>query len=275
MENGIDRIKIIIATHKKYRMPTDEMYIPLYVGAEGKKDSKGNDIDLGYAKDNTGENISDLNSSFCELTGLYWVWKNLDADYLGLVHYRRHFCMKKSRDLFGCVLTYEEIKPLLSKYKIFVPTKREYYIETLYSHYSHTHYSIHMDITREIINQKYPDYIDSYDRVLKRTYGYMFNMMIMQKELIDNYCSWLFDILFEVGRRINMPDLSKFQARYYGRISEIIFNVWIDHQLKIGKVLSSDIKEISYIYMERINWKKKLTSFMKSKLFHKRYEQSF
>ena len=57
MENK--NIKVIIATHKKYEMPTDTMYLPLHVGAEGKED-------LGYAKDNTGDNISEKNPYFCE-----------------------------------------------------------------------------------------------------------------------------------------------------------------------------------------------------------------
>ena len=93
MKDKVD-IKVIIATHKKYRMPEDKLYLPLHVGAEGKTDEEGNPLDLGYQKDNTGENISELNPSFCELTGLYWAWKNLDADYVGLAHYRRHFMGK-------------------------------------------------------------------------------------------------------------------------------------------------------------------------------------
>ena len=96
-----DNIKVIVATHKKYEMPNDKMYIPIHVGSEGKKE-------LGYVKDNTGDNISDKNSYFCELTGLYWAWKNLDFDYLGLVHYRRHFCLKKkSKNKFCNVMNLE------------------------------------------------------------------------------------------------------------------------------------------------------------------------
>ena len=70
-------IKILVATHKKYWMPEDEVYLPLHVGAEGKSD-------LGYIKDNTGENISAKNPNYCELTGLYWAWKNLRVDYTHL-----------------------------------------------------------------------------------------------------------------------------------------------------------------------------------------------
>ena len=82
-------IKVIVAAHKKYQMPENEMYIPVQVGAEGKEKIEG------YTQDNTGDNISSKNPYFCELTGLYWAWKNLDADYKGLVHYRRYFTKAK------------------------------------------------------------------------------------------------------------------------------------------------------------------------------------
>ena len=75
-------IKLIIATHKTFQMPQNtELYLPVQVGSEGKDD-------LGYQRDNIGEHISHLNPYYCELTGLYWAWKNLDCEYLGLVHYR-------------------------------------------------------------------------------------------------------------------------------------------------------------------------------------------
>lgn len=261
-------VKIIIATHKQYRMPKDEMYIPVHVGAEGKKD-------LGYTKDNTGENISSLNPSFCELTGLYWAWKNLDADYIGLAHYRRHFSLKKKNDKWDSVLTYEQVKPYLSQIKVFVPKKRKYYIETLYSHYEHTHYVEQLDVTEDIIKEKYPEYLDSYNKVMKQRYGYMFNMMIMEKELVNEYCTWLFDILFELKDRLSMPELSSFQGRFYGRVSEIIFNVWLNQQIQNGRIKSSQVKELGYIHMEDINWFKKGSAFLKAKFLGKRYEGSF
>ena len=263
-------IQIIIATHKEYQMPSDSMYLPLHVGAEGKS------LDLGYTKDNTGDNISELNPSFCELTGLYWAWKNLNSAYIGLAHYRRHFSMrKKNKNPFDNVLSYEEIKPYLGKIKVFTPNKRKYYIESLYSHYSHSHYSEHLDITREIIQEKYPEYLNVFDKVMKQTYGYMFNMMIMQKEYFDQYCAWLFDILFELQKRVDMPELSTFQARFYGRVSEIIFNVWLQYQLESGNLHSTEVMEIPCIHMEKINWIKKGGSFLKAKFFGKKYEGSF
>lgn len=269
-------VKIIIATHKKYNMPTDKMYLPLHVGAEGKNDSNGNGLNLEYVRDNTGENISDLNSSFCELTGLYWAWKNLDADYIGLVHYRRHFCMKKKgKNNFANVLSFDELKPYLETVKIFVPNKRHYFIETLYSHYAHTHYAVHLDETREIIAEKYPAYLSYFDVVMRKRSGYMFNMMIMENKYLNSYCEWLFNILFELKKRIDISELSAFQGRLYGRISEIIFNVWLEYQIKEGRIKKNEIKVIPCIHMEKINWLKKGMAFLKAKFCNKRYEDSF
>lgn len=267
MNESVPTIKIIVATHKKYQMPDDSMYLPVQVGAEGKSD-------LGYTRDNTGENISSKNPSFCELTGLYWAWKNLNADYIGLVHYRRHFGKKKKEPLKG-VLSGQQLYPLLGKYKIFVPKKRRYFIETLYSHYKHTHYAEQLDETRKIIEHKYPEYLSSYQRVTKHTYGYMFNMMIMERQYFDEYCTWLFDILFELEKRIKTPELSAFQGRFYGRVSEIIFNVWLDEMLKSGKLRRKDIKELQYFHVEKINWFKKGGAFLKAKFVHEKYEGSF
>lgn len=273
-----DRVKIIIAAHKKYPMPKDEIYIPVHVGAEGKTDKDGKPLDLGYAKDNTGDNISLKNPKYCELTGLYWAWKNLDADYLGLAHYRRHFAGKSlDKKIFNRCIKGEELLPQLDTYSVFVPKKRNYYIETLYSHYAHTHYASQLDETRVVLQEKYPEYVASFDRVTKRTYGYMFNMMILRKDLMNDYCTWLFDILFELENRLGEmeKELSFFQGRFYGRVSEIIFNVWLDKQLRDGKIQKKEIKELPVLYTEKVNWWKKGTSFAKAKFAHKKYEGSF
>lgn len=272
-------VKIIVAAHKAFRMPQDEMYLPLHVGAEGKKDQNGQPLDIGFVRDNTGDNISLKNPGYCELTGLYWAWKNLDADYIGLAHYRRHFSLHRTRDPFDGVLKYSELVPLLRRKRVIVPKKRRYYIESLYNHYKHTHYISQLDETRRIIEEKYPDYLPSFDRVVRRTWGHMFNMMIMERGLVDEYCRWLFDILFELEKRVKagmveMPPLSSFQARFYGRISEIIFNVWLDYQLRTGRISRKDMYEIPCRFMEKVDWFKKIRGFLKAKYFGIRYVDS-
>ena len=263
----MSNIKIIAAAHKKYQMPKDEMYIPVQVGAEGKE------LIENYTPDNTGENISKLNPYFCELTGLYWAWKNLKADYIGLVHYRRYFTEskkipKEENKKFDCILTKEQLEEKLKKADVILPKKRKYYIENLYSHYEHTMYVEPLEKTREIIQEKYPEYLDEFDMLHKRTSAHMFNMLIMKKEILNEYCTWLFDILFELQNRIDESKYDTFHARFYGRISELLLDVWINkNQIKY--------EEIKVMDMQNVNWFKKGTSFLKAKFTGKKYDKSF
>lgn len=266
-----NKVTIIVAAHKEYKMPQDEIYQPIFVGAELKKDKQ---IPDGYIADNNGDNISVLNPYFCELTGLYWAFKNIDSDYIGLSHYRRHFSMKKKAD-FDNLLTFDEIKPYLDKVKIFTPNKRRYYIESLYSHYAHTFDNTHLDKAKEIISEKYPAYLPSFEKAINRSYGYMFNMMIMKRELLDEYCTWIFDILFELRSRVDEGEMDAFQKRYPGRVSEILFNVWLEYKLSVNEIKKDETMEIPVVSMEKIDWIKKGTSFLKAKFFGKKYDKSF
>lgn len=253
-------IKVIVATHKPYEMPTDKMYLPVHVGAAGKES-------IGYQRDDVGENISSLNPYFCELTGFYWAWKNLKYDYIGLVHYRRLFEMN------GRTLEQKQIEPYLGKIKVFTPKKRHYWIESLKTHYDHTHYPAHLNITREVLVNKYPEYESAYDKVVNRTWGYMFNMMIIERSLLDDYCTWLFGILFDVFKRIDTTKYSAFTKRYVGRISEILFNVWLQQKLNTGAIKKSQIMELDCNVEE--NWLVKIPAFLKAKFLGKKYENSF
>lgn len=259
-------IKVVVATHKKYQMPKDKVYLPIQVGKEGKET-------LGYEEDNKGDNISNKNPYFCELTGLYWAWKNLDDDYVGLVHYRRYFTNRKKipkteAEKFECILTKKDIEKILENTDIILPKKRKYYIENLYSHYEHTMYIEPLDETRKIIQEKYPDYLEEFDKIHKRTSAHMFNMFIMKKDIMDKYCTWLFDILFELEKRIDVTQYDAFHSRFFGRISELLLDVWLNKN-------NLTYKEIKVMDMQNINWFKKITSFLLAKFTGKKYEKSF
>ena len=255
-------VKVIVATHKQYKMPNDEMYLPIHVGAEGKET-------IGYQPDNTGDNISYKNYAFCELTGLYWAWKNLENEYIGLAHYRRHFKGKnKSKDVFEQVLTKKEASQLLTNYDIILTKKRKYYIENIYDHYAHTLYVETLDKSRDIISKIYPEYLESFDKCMKHTHMHAFNMFIMKKELLDEYCDWLFNILFKVEEELKDKEYNAFHARYPGRVSELLLDVWLDYK-------GYTYVEVPFIYMEKINMFKKVTGFLKAKFFKKKYGESF
>ena len=264
---------VFIACHKKSEVPSDPLYLPLHVGAAGKED-------IGYTRDDTGENISVKNPLYCELTGLYWCWKNLDGDHLGLSHYRRYFTLKsrsqqKKQGKLACVLSLQECEELLSKYRVIVPKKRNYYIDTVYNHYSNTFDGHQLDETRNILQERCKEYVPAFDRLMKSKKAYIFNMFIMDRELVDNYCTWLFPILEELETRIDTSKMTAFEKRYIGRVSERLFNVWLDTMISTGVIRHEEVKEIPYLYLGEVNCWKKGTSFLMAKLFHKKYEKSF
>ena len=255
---------MIVATHKKYQMPDDDLYIPVHVGAEGKSD-------LGYQKDNAGENISLKNPYYCELTGLYWAWKNLDAEYVGLSHYRRYL---KGTYKFNVnnkikkIISSKDVDEILKKTDIILPRKRKYYIETLYSHYNHTMYIEPLDKTGEIIEKDYPEYLNEFKKLKTRRSAHMFNMFIMKKDKLNEYCTWLFDILDKLEQKVDVAQFDSFHARFYGRISELLLDVWINTK-------GYGYKEVKFVNIEKANWWMKGTSFLKAKFGKKKYGKSF
>ena len=244
-------IKIIVATHKAYQMPEDTMYLPVQVGAEGK-------MSLGYTRDNEGENISSKNPNYCELTGLYWAWKNLKAEYLGMAHYRRHFSGKKHGDKWMRIATRREMEAFLDEKEILLPPKRNYFIETTYNQYAHAHHAEDLDLTREILVEKYPEYVATFDQCMKRTSGHKFNMFVMKREYADQYCEWLFSVLFELEKRLDISSYSKNDARVFGFVSERLLDVWMETN-------AMKYREIPVMFMEKQNWVVKGMNFLKRK----------
>ena len=244
--------KVIVATHKPYWMPTDRLYVPVQVGAAGKPD-------IGLTPDDTGNNISDRNDNFCELTGLYWAWKNLDCEYLGLAHYRRHFSMKRGSKDRRDVLTLAQAQRLLAQTDVILPKKRNYWIETNYSQYVHAHHAIDLDETRRILQERCPEYLAAFDDSMKRTRGHRFNMFIMKRGLADEYCTWLFDVLFELERRLDISGYSQNDRRVFGYVSERLLDVWLETN-------GVKYREIPYIFLEKQNWLVKGTAFVMRKI---------
>ena len=125
----------------------------------------------------------------------------------------------------------------------------------------------------DVLIEKYSEYEEAYQKAVNRTWGYMFNMMIMERNLLSDYCIWVFDILFEVFHRIDTTNYSEFAKRYIGRISEILFNVWIEQQLKTERIINNEIMELKCHVEE--DWKVKVPAFLKAKFFGKKYARSF
>lgn len=244
-------IKILVALHKPYWLPKDSCYFPLQVGAAGK-DS------FGIRRDDEGENISEKNPNFCELTALYWGWKHIDADYIGLCHYRRYFTKRERFRLQKrkeAVLTAEDWEKLLSKYPVIVPKKRHHFIETNKNHYYHAHHREGLDALEAVLEEKYPEYVKSYEKVMERTWAHLFNMFVMRKDYFDRYMTFLFDVLFEVEKRVDITGYSVYEARIFGFLAERLLDVWLDAE-------DISYKEQNVTFLERQNWIKKGTNFL-------------
>lgn len=250
-------IKVIVAAHKAYRMPEDSMYIPVHVGKEGK------DLELGFQGDNTGDNISGKNSTFCELTGIYWAWKNLDADYVGLAHYRRHFRGKKCSDKWEGVLTASEAEQLLQKADVLIPKRRNYYIETVYNQYVHAHPAEPLDRMLELAKASGEKYAAVADRMKSRSWTHLYNMFIMKRDVFDGYCSWMFPILFEIERTVDISGYSQYDRRVFGFLAERMLDIYLE---------ANEIacREVPVMFMENQNWLKKGSAFLKRKFFPKK-----
>jgi len=253
----MDKIKLIVATHKEYEFPKDDIYIPIHVG----KAIKNNEF--GMIGDDTGDNISLKNQNFCELTALYWAWKNelfKDVEYCGLVHYRRYFFGKDIQLKDKTIASENEFLTYLDNYNIILSTKRNYYIEDIKTHYKNAHHIKDLDETRNIIEEKYPDYIEDFDIFMGQTKIHLFNMFVMKTDDFNNYCKWLFDILFELEKRIDISDYDTYQKRVFGFLSERLFNIWIMHN-------RLNIKEIKVSSIEGENLVIKAFGLLKRKYF--------
>ena len=259
-KRGTVETKIIIATHKPYWVPDDPVYLPVQVGHALHPD-------IGYIGDDTGENISSKNPNFCELTGLYWAVHNVDADFIGLVHYRRYFASRRRRfaPKKQRVITGDELAEILQHTNVILPRERHYFIETNYTQYIHAHHQRDLTATRRIIAGKCPEYLPAYDEYMSKTHGHHFNMFVMRKELLEHYCTWLFDILFELERELDISHYSDNDKRVFGFVSERLLDAW----LVTNRI---HFQELDIVYLEPQRWLKKGTAFLARKLFPKKQE---
>ena len=211
---------IYIATHKEFDNPDLNNYIPLQVGAEGKKV-------LGYLTDNTGDNISEKNPNFCELTGLYWIWKNCSDSYKGLAHYRRFFGKSNFSNNIKDIYPYQYLLKMTDKADIVLPFievfKQNAKDELLMRCCTEEIF----EELEKIVKGKYPDYAQAFDTFFANNKSSLFNMMFCKKEIFDEYCEWLFDILFELEKKVDLSELDDYQKRLYGFLSERLLNIWV------------------------------------------------
>lgn len=238
-------IQIYVAGHKASLKIPGDTFIPIHVGKRGANNS------FCLCGDDVGDHISHKNDTFCELTALYWIWKNTsEQDYVGLFHYRRHLNLSKfefSENEWGVVeyhtidedyyinngLTDKGVVETLADYDLILPKKWDVGnagSTSMRDHYKNgsEHFIDDYDNAVKILEKKYPDYAPYIARVNESRSGYFTNMFIMKREYFDKYCDWLFDILFELEKHTDISIYSVQERRIYGYISEWLFNIFVE-----------------------------------------------
>lgn len=232
----MDNFQIYVCCHQPSVLPHSRFLTPIQAGRAVSRRK------LNMLGDDSGMNISVLNKHYCELTALYWIWRNCRPEYFGLFHYRRFLNFAGTDTAFSDMDNLEErfglssstIRPLFEDYDIILPQRRRpnERKESLYELYAKAHVISDMDWVLKLLGRYYPAMKGTAEEVLHyRSGGYYKNMMVAPYSFWDGYCSWLFDLLFRAAAVID-PWLSlrdAYQQRVYGFLGERLLNVYVEH----------------------------------------------
>lgn len=256
--------KVYVTYHKKAHIIRNSILEPIQVG-------KGKDILGCELRDNRGENISDRNNRYCEMTAAYWARQNaIDYDYIGLLHYRRFFDFRQcslSVDQWGVTkwpgftsdfesrfgLDQETIVEAICDYDIVLPKKwnvQNAGLKNIAEHYSSARYHHKSDLLlcRDAVARLCPEYLPFWREYLKGHEGWFNNMFVLRKEIFINYIDWLFPILEEVERLIPFECYNDQESRVLGYLAERLQNVWLLHYME--KHPEAKVLELDRIFIE-------------------------
>ena len=262
-------IKILVVNHKPSFVPKNNLLKPIQVGATIASKKLDN---MAYY-DDSGDNISDKNRSYCELTATYWAWKNLDADYYGLFHYRRYFSFAPDREdnpypgksfpdiesaLPEVKLDEASMRKMIERYDLVIPRKDSALNTTghksIYEQYKSEHNIDDLDYCLAYIKDTYPE-IAPFTEVLHDSEGYFCNMFIMKKTLFNDYCRFMFDVLSSFDEHNDISTYNVHQYRVDGFLAERLTNIYINYLQSLGK---HRVKELQVAYFENTDPKQTL-----------------
>ena len=261
------KVKILISCHKESDAIVNSILQPIQVGTTlAKKRIEG------ILHDNEGENISDQNMKYCELTAQYWAWKNLDADYYGFFHYRRYLSfnkLEKSYNSYGNIirkyiteditselaLDEQSILKAIDGVDIVLPEKKDLRkmpirmgrnMREQYESDGQLRFE-DLDVMIHVLHEKYPEYDTIVDKYFRGNKSYLNSMYIMRKELFFKYCEWLFDILEECDKRLDTTEFSIERYRTLGHFAERLLNIFLIRLLECNNL---KVKELQTVIFE-------------------------
>lgn len=263
-------IKILVCSHKDAEYFNSSILQPIQVGSA----LASSQLHVPY-HDDKGESISTLNPMYCELTAQYWAWKNLDAEYYGLCHYRRYFNFSNTpfkENAYGEIvartpdattqaqygLTDESIMAAIDGYDIIVTEIKdignfpEQFKSTTqqYGLAPHLH-AEDFALMCAIAKEMHPDYSEDVDAFARGNQACFCNMFVMSKAEFNAYCEWLFPLLDVFMDCADMSHYSKEALRTPGHLAERLLNIYIQHQKRTRSDLK--LKEVQCVRFEETN----------------------
>ena len=223
-------VSLFVVSHKKVKHILKEPgYKYISVGGHYRDDYNDND-----GKDN----ISEKNPYYCELTATYWIWKNCDSNYVGLLHYRRLFG-KRILGLFFKPAKIGKLKELATVNDAVLSKPYPFKKKTAKQHYIEARGSEELDATEEVIKVRFPKYLPYWNEVMNSHSIHACNIIFCKKEVFDRYCEFLFPLLNEVEKKLGNID------RVYGYISEWLLDVFVKGE-------NLQYKEYNVVFMQTI-----------------------
>lgn len=227
----MEKVEMFVITHKNLFLKIPKNYKIIGVGEYGKDNKK--DI----LSDSTGTNIAEKNPNYCELTAIYWLWKNYNLpDYIGICHYRRFFV----EGIFSKIYSTDKILKIMKKYDVILPhkvTKKP----DIWQYFANSISGREKDLIslEKLIQNCYPEYFESFEKIMHSDAISYCNMCVMNKRDFCDYCSWLFELLQKYEKMVNLEGYTKQEQRIYGFMSEFLLNVWILNNNKKVKYVNS------------------------------------
>lgn len=239
-------IKLFVCCHQPTEVPKHPLLVPIQVGA-----ALADNHFPGFLHDDSGDNISEKNRSYCELTAQYWLWKNMEADYYGLFHYRRYlYPDMNARWLYRVERTptldlldklgYGKFSDLIQQNDLILPKGENMYLPVR-EHYANApfHYRKDLTLMEQIVREKHPEMTDALEIYLSSTICYFGNISIMKKDFFYNYCDWLFPLLDEFDRQTDTSGYSVQEQRVDGYLAERLLGVYVTfwkNELRIAEL---------------------------------------
>lgn len=237
-------IKLFVCCHQAGQsVPNHPLLYPIQVGA-----ALAERHFPGFLHDDEGENISTKNRSYCELTAHYWAWKNMTADYYGFFHYRRYlypggehsrpYRLESTLDEHTLQrLHFQQFADTVEGWDCLVPIRENMYIPVR-EHYATAphHRAKDLELVCQIVRERYPQYVDGMQEYLSSTLCYFGNIFVMRREMLEDYCQWLFSILEEFDRRADVSGYTPQEARVDGYLAERLLGVYLTARRKDWKI---------------------------------------